>query len=74
MAARAPCTWAGAAVVKAIDATLAKARTLAAHLLQASDGELVFADGRFAVLGRTAPSPCRRWRQARRIRPTCRTA
>jgi aerobic carbon-monoxide dehydrogenase large subunit len=41
----------GAAVVKAIDATLAKARTLAAHLLQASEGELVFADGRFAVQG-----------------------
>jgi aerobic carbon-monoxide dehydrogenase large subunit len=41
----------GAAVVKAIDATLAKARKLAAHLLQASEGELVFADGRFAVKG-----------------------
>ncbi len=41
----------GAAVVKALDATLAKARTLAAHLLQASEGELVFADGRFAVQG-----------------------
>jgi carbon-monoxide dehydrogenase large subunit len=41
----------GAAVVKAIDATLAKARKLAAHLLQASEGELVFAGGRFAVKG-----------------------
>jgi carbon-monoxide dehydrogenase large subunit len=41
----------GAAVVKAIDATLAKARTLAAHLLQASEDELVFAGGRFAVQG-----------------------
>ncbi len=41
----------GAAVVKAIDATLAKARSLAAHLLQASEDELVFADGRFAVAG-----------------------
>ena len=41
----------GAAVVKAIDATLAKARTLAAHLLQASEGELVFAGGGFAVQG-----------------------
>ena len=39
----------GAAVVKAIDATLAKARGLAAHLLQASEAELAFADGRFAV-------------------------
>ncbi len=41
----------GAAVVKAMDAALAKARTLAAHLLQASADELVFADGRFAVRG-----------------------
>jgi carbon-monoxide dehydrogenase large subunit len=41
----------GAAVVKAIDAALAKARGLAAHLLQASEGELAFADGRFTVQG-----------------------
>ena len=46
----------GAAVVKAIDATLAKARTLAAHLLQASEDELVFADGRFAVQGSASDS------------------
>jgi carbon-monoxide dehydrogenase large subunit len=41
----------GAAVVKAIDAALAKARTLAAHLLQASEAELAFAGGSFAVRG-----------------------
>ena len=41
----------GTAVVKAIDATLAKARGLAAHLLQASEDELAFADGQFAVRG-----------------------
>ena len=41
----------GAAVVKAIDAVLAKARELAAHLLQASEDELAFADGSFAVRG-----------------------
>jgi aerobic carbon-monoxide dehydrogenase large subunit len=41
----------GAAVVKAIDAALAKARGLAAHLLQASEDELAFADGSFAVRG-----------------------
>ena len=41
----------GGAVVKAIDAVLAKARKLAAHLLQASEEELLFADGRFAVRG-----------------------
>ncbi|MFO1159734.1 MAG: xanthine dehydrogenase family protein molybdopterin-binding subunit [Reyranellaceae bacterium] len=41
----------GAAVVKAIDAVLAKARKLAAHLLQASEDELQFADGHFTVRG-----------------------
>jgi carbon-monoxide dehydrogenase large subunit len=41
----------GAAVVKAIDATLAKARQLAAHLLQASESELAFAGGSFSVRG-----------------------
>ncbi|CAN5196343.1 xanthine dehydrogenase family protein molybdopterin-binding subunit [soil metagenome] len=41
----------GAAVVKAIDATLAKARQLAAHLLQASEDELVLEGGGFAVRG-----------------------
>jgi carbon-monoxide dehydrogenase large subunit len=39
----------GAAVVKALDAALAKARGLAAHLLQAGEDELVFADGQFVV-------------------------
>jgi carbon-monoxide dehydrogenase large subunit len=41
----------GAAVVKAIDAALAKARGFAASLLQASEAELVFAGGGFAVQG-----------------------
>jgi carbon-monoxide dehydrogenase large subunit len=41
----------GTAAVKAIDAVLAKARRLAAHLLQASADELDFADGRFTVRG-----------------------
>ena len=41
----------GTAAVKAIDAALAKARTLAAHLLQASEDELTFADGGFSVRG-----------------------
>jgi carbon-monoxide dehydrogenase large subunit len=41
----------GAALVKAMDAALAKARTLSAHLLQAGEDELVFADGRFTVRG-----------------------
>jgi aerobic carbon-monoxide dehydrogenase large subunit len=41
----------GAAVVKALDAAIAKARQLAARLLQSSEGELVFAGGGFTVRG-----------------------
>jgi aerobic carbon-monoxide dehydrogenase large subunit len=41
----------GAAVVKAIDAALAKACTTAARLLQASEAELVLAGGAFTVKG-----------------------
>src|SRR4029450_8334360 len=41
----------GSAVGKAIDAALAKARGLAAHLLQPPENELVYADGRCAVQG-----------------------
>ncbi|WP_428684860.1 xanthine dehydrogenase family protein molybdopterin-binding subunit [Reyranella sp.] len=41
----------GAALVKAMDAALAKARRLAAHLLQASEHELDYDQGRFTVRG-----------------------
>ena len=41
----------GAALVKAMDAALAKARRLAAHLLQASGDELDYDRGRFTVRG-----------------------
>jgi carbon-monoxide dehydrogenase large subunit len=41
----------GTALVMAIDAVLAKARLLAAHLLQAAPEELAFAAGRFTVAG-----------------------
>ncbi|HTR83270.1 MAG TPA: xanthine dehydrogenase family protein molybdopterin-binding subunit [Reyranella sp.] len=41
----------GAAVVKAIDAALVKAREAAARLLQAGEGELVFDGGAFTVRG-----------------------
>lgn len=41
----------GAALVKAMDAALAKARRLAAHLLQASGDDLDYRQGRFAVRG-----------------------
>ncbi|MCA0246666.1 MAG: xanthine dehydrogenase family protein molybdopterin-binding subunit [Proteobacteria bacterium] len=41
----------GAALVKAMEAALAKARQLAAHLLQATTGELDYKEGRFTVRG-----------------------
>lgn len=41
----------GAALVKAIDAVLAKANAVAAHLLQAVPSDLVFADGFFSAPG-----------------------
>ncbi|MBS0522853.1 MAG: xanthine dehydrogenase family protein molybdopterin-binding subunit [Proteobacteria bacterium] len=41
----------GAAVVKAIDAAIARARATAANLLQASEAELVLEAGAFAVRG-----------------------
>jgi carbon-monoxide dehydrogenase large subunit len=41
----------GAAVVKAIDAAIARARAAAANLLQASEAELVLEAGAFAVRG-----------------------
>ena len=41
----------GTAAVKAIDALLGKAKTIAAHLLQASVDEIEFARGRFIVHG-----------------------
>ncbi|MDP3161715.1 MAG: xanthine dehydrogenase family protein molybdopterin-binding subunit [Reyranella sp.] len=41
----------GAALVKAMDAALAKARRLAAHLLQASGDDLDYRQGRFSVRG-----------------------
>lgn len=41
----------GAALVKAMDAALAKARRLAAHLLQANEQEIDYERGRFTVRG-----------------------
>jgi carbon-monoxide dehydrogenase large subunit len=41
----------GTAVVKAADKVVAKARTIAAHLLEASEDDLEFADGKFSVRG-----------------------
>jgi len=41
----------GEALVRAIDAVLARARGLAAQLLQCAEGELTFAEGRFGLAG-----------------------
>jgi carbon-monoxide dehydrogenase large subunit len=41
----------GTAVVKAAEKVVAKARKVAAHLLEASEDDLDFADGKFAVRG-----------------------
>jgi aerobic carbon-monoxide dehydrogenase large subunit len=43
----------GAALCKAVDTMLEKARAIAARLLQASPEQIVFVDGRFAVRGET---------------------
>lgn len=41
----------GAAVARAADRVIAKARTIAAHHLEVAAADLVFEDGRFAVVG-----------------------
>src|SRR5689334_22389878 len=41
----------GSALVKATDKIVAKARKIAAHLLEASEGDVEFQDGRFVVAG-----------------------
>ncbi|TFV48990.1 molybdopterin cofactor-binding domain-containing protein [Blastococcus sp. TF02A_35] len=41
----------GSAVVRAADKVIAKARKIAAHLLEASEDDLEFADGKFSVRG-----------------------
>ena len=37
----------GSAIVKAIDKIIAKAKKIAAHLLEASDADIEFKDGKF---------------------------
>ncbi len=41
----------GTAIVKALDKIVAKGRKIAAHLMEASDADVEFADGRFTVKG-----------------------
>mgnify|MGYP005812553931 CR=1 FL=1 len=41
----------GAAIVKALDKVIDKGRKIAAHLMEAADGDVVFEDGQFKVAG-----------------------
>jgi carbon-monoxide dehydrogenase large subunit len=41
----------GVAVTKAIDKIVAKGKKIAAHMLEASEGDITFADGKFSVAG-----------------------
>jgi len=59
----------GSAIMKALDKIEAKAKKIAAHLLEASDADIDFQGGEFIVRGTDKKSPSRRSRS----RPTCRT-
>ncbi len=41
----------GAAMVKAVDKIIAKGKKIAAHMLEAAEGDIVFEDGKFSVAG-----------------------
>jgi carbon-monoxide dehydrogenase large subunit len=41
----------GTAIVKAVDKIIAKGKKIAAHLLEASEGDIEFKDGKFVVVG-----------------------
>jgi carbon-monoxide dehydrogenase large subunit len=41
----------GVAVTKAIDKIVAKGKKIAAHMLEASEGDIIFEDGKFSVAG-----------------------
>jgi aerobic carbon-monoxide dehydrogenase large subunit len=42
---------AGSAMVRAVDKIIAKGKKIAAHMLEASEGDIEFADGKFSVAG-----------------------
>ncbi len=42
---------AGTAMVKAVDKIIAKGKKIAAHMLEAAEADIVFADGKFSVTG-----------------------
>jgi aerobic carbon-monoxide dehydrogenase large subunit len=41
----------GTAMVKAVDKIIAKGKKIAAHMLEAAEGDITFADGKFSVAG-----------------------
>ncbi|MES2844425.1 MAG: xanthine dehydrogenase family protein molybdopterin-binding subunit [Pseudomonadota bacterium] len=41
----------GSAMTKAVDKIIAKGKKIAAHMLEAAEGDIVFADGKFSVTG-----------------------
>ncbi len=49
--ARAPVRSGMSAIVKALDKVEAKAKKIAAHLLEAAEGDIEFKDGKFTVAG-----------------------
>src|SRR4051794_5596624 len=42
---------AGSAILKTVDTVIEKGKTIAAHLLEASEGDIGYKDGRFEVVG-----------------------
>ena len=57
------------AIVKALDKVEAKAKKIAAHLLEAAEGDIEFEDGSFTVAGTDKKMALARWR----LRPIPRT-
>ena len=51
----------GTALVKAMDKIVDKGKKIAAHLLEAAEADIEFADGKFSVAGTDRDVPSRRW-------------
>ncbi len=62
----------GSAIVKSVDKIIAKGKKIAAHMLEAAEGDIEFADGAFSVAGRTGRRPSARSRSRPMSRTTIR--
>jgi carbon-monoxide dehydrogenase large subunit len=62
------------AIFKAMEKVEAKAKKIAAHLLEASEGDIVIENGEFKVPAPTRRSRCRWWRSRPIPRTICRMA